>query len=124
MFDAKGEVEELDDGGLRVAAAAVLYVLVVWTTCVEDDAVGKTCFAHVFAACQEGSDAVVEDVWVAILVHAHQHGGKFVEAFGEGAQTFGHSVLVPATCGLDGVQHEWDDGGTAGFDGHRDKVEP
>ena len=67
---AEDDVEELDEGALRVAAAAVLSVGLSAGAIFVDNAVGEAGVGHVFAAGEEGPDAVVEDVRVAILVHA------------------------------------------------------
>ena len=72
MLDAENDVEELDEGALCVAAAAVLTIGFVTAAVFVDDAVWKTSFGHVFATSQERSDAVVEDVRVAILVHPYK----------------------------------------------------
>lgn len=73
MLDSKDQVEELDDGRLSVAATTVLNVGVVLAVCVEHDAVGEAGFVHVLAAGKERANAVVEDVGVAVLVHADEH---------------------------------------------------
>ena len=74
MRDAEDDVEELDEGGLGVTAAAVLAVLFVAGAVFEDDAIGKAGVGHVFGAGEERTDAVVEDMGVAIFVHALEEG--------------------------------------------------
>ena len=121
---AKDDVEELDERALRVTAAAVLSVELGAGAVFVDDAVGEAGIGHVFAAGEEGSDAVVEDVGVAVFVHAGQEGAEFVDALGEGVEALGYGTGVLVTCCGDGVEHEGDERGPSGFDGDGDEVEP
>lgn len=78
VFYAEDDVEELDDGALGVAAAAELYVGLLAGAIVEHDTVGETSITHVLASGEEGSDTVVEDVWIAALVHALEKSAELV----------------------------------------------
>ena len=70
MFDAEDDVEELDEGALRVAASAVLFVFLLAASVLVYHAVRQSGIGHILASGKEWSDAVVEDVGVAILVHS------------------------------------------------------
>ena len=83
MGDAEDDVEELDEGTLRVGAAAVLAVFFCAGAVFVDDAVWEACVGHVLRSGEKGADAVVEDVWVAVLVHPIEECAELVEALGE-----------------------------------------
>lgn len=70
VLDVQDYVEELDQGALGVGAAAVVVPGLRAGSVVVDDAIGQTGVAHVPAAGEKRADAVVEDVRVAVLVHA------------------------------------------------------
>ncbi|KUI56631.1 hypothetical protein VP1G_10829 [Cytospora mali] len=125
VLDAQDDVEELDDGALGVATAAVLAVLpAAGIVDFVKDAVGQARLGHVLAPCQERPDAVVEDGRVAVLVHALQQRAQVIEALGKGAQAARHSGGVTLARGSDGRQHEGDNRSAAGLDGDGDEVEP
>ncbi len=70
MKDTEDNVEELDKRRLGVAAAAILTVLFVASAVFEYDAIRKAGVSHVFRAGEEGTDAVIKDVGIAVFVHS------------------------------------------------------
>ena len=73
VLDAENDVEELDERALRVAATTQLSVLLLVCAVVKQDAVWKASLCHVLSSSEEWANAVVEDVWVAILIHLLQN---------------------------------------------------
>lgn len=80
MLYSEGEIEELDDGTLGIAASAVLAPLSASVTFIVEDAVGQTGYGHVFATGEEGSDLVIEHLGIAVLVHSLEKNGNIIDA--------------------------------------------
>ena len=93
-------------------------------TGVEENASWQTSVGHVLATGEERTDAVVEDVRVAILVHLSEDTAEIIDAFSEDTKAFGHFLDVVVSGRRDGAKHKWDERAAAGFDRHRDEVKP
>ena len=126
MFDAKNDVEELNGAALGVAAAGELHIalLVDRATVVEDYTVWQACVLHVLATSEVGTNAVVKDVRVAIVVHLCEKHTQLVHALSEVTQGLQHNSLVATACSRDSFEHHWNERRATGLNGHADEVEP
>lgn len=103
VLDAEDEIEELDDGALCVATAGVLDIFLgLSSAIVEDNAVGKASISHVLATREEGANAVIEDVWIAVVVHPLEEGAQLVKPFGEGTKAFCYCNSIVPSSSVDG----------------------
>ena len=124
VLDPEDDIEELNEGALGIAPAAVLAVRGVAVDVLIHDAPRQAGLGHVLTTGEEGSDSVVEDGGVAVLVDALEDVGQVREALGEGAEAESDGLGVTAPSGFDGSHHSGQDGSAAGLDGDGDEVEP
>jgi hypothetical protein len=69
MFNAENDIEELYERTLRIAATTVLPVRFLTTAILVNDPDSVGLHLPCFTAGQEGSYAMIEHMWITVLVH-------------------------------------------------------
>ena len=117
-------VEELYEGRLCIRSATILTVWFRTTSVLVDHTVWKTSVCHVFGTSQERSDAMVENVRIAVLVHSVQKTAKLIHTFCHYLKGVCHGAGIPQACSSYGICKKRYEGCTSSFNGDRDEVEP
>ena len=69
MLDSEHDIKELDQRTLGIASTTVLSPLALSCTFIVENTIWQASYHHVFAAGEKRSDAVVENFWIAFLIH-------------------------------------------------------
>lgn len=108
MIDLQYRIEELEEGALAIASTSILSPRSFAIAFVIEDSVWQAGCLHVHATSQERSDVVVEDLWMASVVHAFEKFADIDHALLEVCQTFHDCCIVLTLHCLHSSEHRVD----------------
>lgn len=124
MLNSKRDVEQLNQGALRITPSAMLMPLPLTISPIIEDTVGQAGRGHVLGSGQQRADLMVEHCWPAPLIHPFQQDAQLVQTLRHLEEKLSDSHGIGELHGADRVQDERDHLGTACFDGDRHHEEP
>ena len=70
MLNTEYNIKELNQGALCITSPTILPPLALPITLLVENPIRQPRYCHVLAAREKGADLIVEDIWIAFLVHA------------------------------------------------------